>query len=111
MAIAEKDDLPKLKIPHVIQEVVEKAGKSISSKVSEDKKSIEEKSTAVQERKLSGGSKEKDEQKEGHPSATSAKSAKSDENESKTSLHPHDSMLMEHGEATIEKEDLPNLKI
>merc|ERR1719329_1711410 len=48
---------------------------------------------------------EKEEDKKEHSSATSAKSVKSDKQ------HPLDSMLMEHGRATIDKEDFPNLEI
>merc|ERR1719223_828569 len=48
---------------------------------------------------------EKEEDKKEHSSATSAKSEKSDKQ------HPLDSMLMEHGRATIDKEDFPNLEI
>ena len=91
VAIAEKDNLPKLKNPHMIQEVEEKAGERVSSKVSEDKKSIKDKSTHIKESNLAAGSKEKEEKEE----FSSAKSVKFDKHEPKTSQHPHDQEVAE----------------
>jgi len=68
VVMAEKEDLPTLKIPHVIRKAVETAQEKLSSKVSEDKKSEikDESTTRVKDSKLAAGKHKEEEKKDKH---------------------------------------------